>query len=356
MNTPRHPFSYRNLQRLYEETVPQPLPRDRPTVIFSDFHAGDGSTRDDFLENAELVMEVLREYHRRGYRLVLNGDVEELQKFRLEAIRRRWAELYAIFDLFSADDRLIRIVGNHDLDLLSDNDLDLPVYRALRWQSDDGTNPENVFIFHGHQASRRYELYNHHVGWLLRHVVSKLPIRNRSVSHDDKKKKLLEERIYAFARRHRVLTIIGHTHRPLFESLSKTDLVKYNIERLCRQYKPADPAQREVIRREIDDLKKYLARTVPDRRVDIGSIYHETFVVPCVFNSGCVLGKRGITCLELTENRISLKYWFDRNRSRRYLRYEGYDSSRLAGTAYYETAIQSESLDYIFSRIDLLAR
>lgn len=299
-------------------------------------------------------MKVLEEYYRRGFRLLLNGDVEELQKFRMETIREQWARLYAIFDRFASRDRLIRLAGNHDLDLTDSDILDTPVYRAVRWQRGDPDNPDDILIYHGHQASRRYELYNQYVGWALRNIVSRLPVRNYSVSHDDTKKMLLEERIYRFSGARRILSIIGHTHRPLFESLSKSDSVKYNIERLCRQYASADSRDRQRIRREIGELKAYLSGTVPDRRNDVGSIYHDTFVVPCVFNSGCVLGKRGITCLELTEKTISLKYWFDKNRSRRYLRYDGYESVQLPGTDYFETVIQSEKLDYIFSRIHLL--
>lgn len=350
-----HDFSYNNLTRLFKSTEPQPLPKDRPIVIFSDFHAGDGSSRDDFLANSDLTMEVLEEYYRRGFHLVLNGDVEELQKFSMKKIRQRWAELYSIFNRFASEGRLVRLVGNHDLELLSEQGVEVPVQQALRWDVGDPESPDSIFIFHGHQASRRYELYNDHVGWLLRNIVGRLPIKNFSVSHDNHKKKVLEERVYTFSRRQRIMSIIGHTHRPLFESLSKTDWVKYNIERLCRQYATAGASERESIQGEINDLKKYMARTVPDRRADVGSIYHDNYVVPCMFNSGCVLGKRGITCIELSGTEIALTYWFDRNRTKRYLRYEGYESRQLEGTPYFETIIQAEQLDYIFSRIHLLS-
>ncbi|MFP4643104.1 MAG: hypothetical protein ACLFM0_01985 [Spirochaetales bacterium] len=351
----KHPFSFHNLSRLYRRTVAERIPQDRPAVVFSDFHAGDGGARDDFVHNADLAISVLEEYFRRGYRLVLNGDVEELQKFPLEAVRRQWKPLYRVFDRFQREGRLERLVGNHDLDLMYDNPLDMPVHEALRWEVGDEDSPDTIFIFHGHQASRQYELYNDHVGWFLRNIVSKLPVKNRSVSANNFKKKAIEERIYEFSRRQRIVSIIGHTHRPLFESLSKTDWVKYNIERLCRQYGNSDRSQREGIRVEIDRLKGYLARTVPDKRKDIGSIYHETFVVPSMFNAGCVLGKRGLTCIELDGEDISLKYWADSRRSNPDPRYAVYDSVTLPGTAYRESVIQSESLRYIFSRIHLLS-
>ncbi|AFG36747.1 metallophosphoesterase [Spirochaeta africana] len=344
-------FAIEMLQRLHQETPAQPLPQDRPSVIISDFHVGDGSIKDDFLHNADLTMEVLDEYYRRGFRLILNGDIEELQKFPLERIMRRWPNLYRIFERFQREDRLVRLAGNHDLQLLYDNPFPEPVLEGLRYRYQDN----DIFIFHGHQASRRYSHYNDQVGWMLKHVVGRFPIRNISVSHDNRKKKKLEERVYAFANQQKILSIIGHTHRPLFESLSKTDYVKFNIERLCRQYSRATNGEKQAIHGEIMDLRTHLRNTVPDRRRDIGSIYHDGFVVPCLFNSGCVIGKRGITCIELSASELSLKYWFDKQRSRRYIRYDGYETSQLPGTSYFETVIKSEQLDYIFSRIHLLA-
>lgn len=248
-------------------------------------------------------MNVLQEYYRRGFRLLLNGDVEELQKFSFDTIRRQWADLYTIFSRFESRGRLIRLVGNHDLDLLKNEIPDTPVYRAVRWQRGDPDTPDTILIYHGHQASRRYELYNRYVGWTLRNIVSRLPVRNYSVSHDDTKKMLLEERIYRFSGARRILSIIGHTHRPLFESLSKTDSVKYNIERLCRQHASADGRDRQRIRREIEELKAYLVRTVPDRRKDVGSIYHDTFVVPCVFT--CSAGGKRSAITQLRRQHLS---------------------------------------------------
>ena len=344
------PFILQNLQNLLHSTPAQPFPVDRPMVIISDFHVGNGSRKDDFTYNSALTMAVLEEYYRRGYRLLLNGDVEELQKYRLENIMRQWRSLYDVFDRFHTEGRLIRLAGNHDLELLYNNPFDVPVQEAIRYQF----GSDEMFIFHGHQASKRYALYNDLVGWTLKHVVHRLPFHYTSVSHNDLKRKRMESRIYELATRERIVTVIGHTHRPLFESLSKSDFVKFNIERLCRMYGSASVDEKEAIKIEIKDLREHLENTKAGSEADFGNIYHDSFVVPGMFNSGCVLGKRGITCLELTQSTIALKYWFDKGRSRRYLLYEGYDTEQLPGTNYYETEIKRESLDYIFSRIHLL--
>jgi hypothetical protein len=47
--------------------------------------------------------------------------------------------------------------------------------------------------------------------------------------------------VYGFSSRRKIVSIIGHIHRPLFESLSKIDTLKYRIEQLCRHYPLASP-------------------------------------------------------------------------------------------------------------------
>ncbi|THB68727.1 MAG: hypothetical protein D6B26_00270 [Spirochaetaceae bacterium] len=345
-------FRFNSLVQLHENTELQSLPDDRPSLIISDFHAGDGSVKDDFRHNAQLTMAALHEYERRGYRIILNGDVEELQKFTLDRIRRQWAELYELFDLLHSQDRLIRLAGNHDLDLLYDHKkIGMPVLEALRYQWRPG---DEFFIFHGHQGYRLYVKHNHYVSWLLRNVVARLPVRNLSVSHDNQKKKRLEKLVYALSSSRRIASIIGHTHRPLFESLSRVDNARFMIEWLCRRYGEEDDAGKEQISNEIRVLRAEIESAARQPQMHFGSIYHDEFVVPCVFNSGCVLGKRGITCIELDQKRISLKYWFDNTRSKRSARYEMHETTQLPGTPYYETTIKSSSLEDIFSRIHLL--
>src|SRR5208337_2824627 len=103
------------LQRLFEEAPRVPIgPSDR-MVIISDLHLGDGGPRDDFRQNAALVGEVLRSHYlAAGYSLVLNGDIEELQRFSYARIRARWAPLLALFEEFRRRGGLYKILGNHD--------------------------------------------------------------------------------------------------------------------------------------------------------------------------------------------------------------------------------------------------
>jgi hypothetical protein len=62
-----------------------------------------------------------------------------------------------------------------------------------------------------------------------------------------------------------------------------------------------------------------------------------------------------MTCIELSDGSITLAHWFDEKRSQKYLQYADYDTQVLPGTDYHRVEIKSESLDYIFTRIRLLA-
>ncbi|MFW5685192.1 MAG: metallophosphoesterase [Spirochaetota bacterium] len=349
----RHDFSFENLSELYRSTPPAPLDSSQKIVIFSDLHLGDGKRTDDFRVNAELFATVLDSYYYEGgYRLILNGDVEELQRFRLEDIMRRWGDVYALFDRFKAEDRFHRLVGNHDLDLLDRTDHPFEVEEALRYSY----HGNSIFIFHGHQTTVRFEKFNKLVGFGLRWVANPLKIKNYSVSHDSLKRFRTEERVYDFASAHKVLSIIGHTHRPLFESMSKVDSLKFEIERLCRKYPKASPKKQAKIERTIDGYRSELEQIdiEEDPTAEVASLYNANLVIPCMFNSGTVVGKRGMTCLEIGDGRISLVHWFDDRRSNKYIRYANYETDQLENTDFHRVEVKSESLDYIFTRIRLL--
>ena len=96
-------------------------------LVISDLHMGSGK-RDDFNLNGEIVRNILEEYyHKNGWYLVLNGDIEELAKFPLADIRAKWAEMYRVFDLFASAGRLYKILGNHDEDLIFEKDYPYPL-------------------------------------------------------------------------------------------------------------------------------------------------------------------------------------------------------------------------------------
>jgi UDP-2,3-diacylglucosamine pyrophosphatase LpxH len=343
------------LQALFESAPRIPLSRRRPLLILSDLHLGDGGPRDDFRHNSELVLEVLRRYYlNAGYALVLNGDIEELQRFRLDAIRSRWKELYSLFDEFSCRTALYKIVGNHDeaLHTAPRRPGENPLLEAIRLTF----KGETLFIFHGHQATIFFERFNEFSAFFVRHFANALRIPNSPVTYESRKKYRIEHRVYSFSSRNKIVSIIGHTHRPLFESLSKIDTLRFRIEELCRKYPSAGNRKKRGIVTTINGYRQELARLWEEDREDglRSSLYNEQICIPCLFNSGCATGKRGVTAIEISDGAIALVYWFDRTRGTRHLAEEESPAEPLEGSEYCRALLKQDKLEYIFSRIKLL--
>jgi predicted phosphodiesterase len=361
-------FSNDNLGKLYQRVPVRPLSdRDR-IVIFSDLHMGNGSKTDDFVHNAEMFMEVLRRYYVPArFHLILNGDVEDLQRYPMRSIVRRWPGVYHALADVAAAGGLTRIVGNHDLDLMEGGPavsglavhgwqdwpetFTAPLEEGLRLHHSSG----ELFVFHGHQTSRRYEEHNNKIRLVLRYLANPLRIGNYTVAASSTRQFKTERRAYEFASSRKILGIIGHTHRPLFESMSKNDAIQFEIERLCRKY-PKSKKQQKIEKRISvlkEELRILMAEETGNR--ESTSLYQEHLLVPSLFNSGCVLGKRGMTNLEIEKGKIRLVYWFDRSIKQKRMQYRIGTSEPLEETPFSRLVINEESLEYIFSRIRLLA-
>jgi len=323
-------------------------------VVLSDLHMGDGSSSDDLRRNGELLAAVLeRHYLARGSTLILNGDVEDLQKFPLQKIRAAWRGVFGLIDRFAREGRLYKICGNHDDDLFEESRYPYSLYPGvrLRW----GT--KTLYAFHGHQASGFLVKHNDLSGAVVRYVFNTLGIRNRSPSKDSGRRYRVERRIYDFSRRAGVVSVIGHTHRPLFDSLSKYDRLRFEIERLCSEYCCADDARRAAIAETVE-LYKAEFKSLGRKEKRMGrsrSLYGSDLLLPCLFNSGCAVGKKGVTAIEIEEGRIALAYWFEEGKEKRYLEREAGPALALEGTPYRRVLIGDEGLDDIFARMDLLS-
>jgi len=345
-----------NLTDLLKQAPEVKLSGKDKVIIFSDLHMGDGSRQDDFRKNASLFMHALEFYYfERGYSLVLNGDVEELQKFRFARIHKKWKKLYRIFHAFYDAGRLYRITGNHDYGLyfIKDDVFDGDLLSALKFSIHGNT----IAVFHGHQASPAFEKYNNVFGFLLRYLANPLRIRNRSAAYDSRKRFSIERAVYQYAAENKIVSIIGHTHRPLFESLSRIDTLKFEIERLCREYLDAGPRLRRSIEKDIQYYKEELKEwTSKHKRDDFNPpLYNAHIVIPCLFNSGCVIGKRGITGIEIGAGTITLVHWFDKRRSRKYFKHYEHSPEPLKNTDFFRIVLKEDQLNYIFTRIKLLA-
>jgi len=342
-----------NFEDLVEASPSEILGEGDKILVLSDLHLGNGGGRDDFLHNRDLALASLgRFYLPGGWKLVLNGDIEDLSKFDFAPIRGAWTELYDILDAFHAEGRLRRIVGNHDLGLVLEKDNPYPALPSLRYE----WGGRRLLLFHGHQASGYYLRHGDLQDFALRWIARPLGIRNGSVAGDSRKRYKTERRIYRAARILGLVAIAGHTHRPLFESRSKWDSLRFTIEALIEEFSEATDDRRDEIRDLVAVYREELERMKRrDRRLDkLRSLYDEgSLLVPCYFNSGSGTGRNGFTALEIADSGIGLVHWAEGG-TRPYIESEAVESQTLAETGYTRYVLRREGLARIFDRIELL--
>jgi UDP-2,3-diacylglucosamine pyrophosphatase LpxH len=350
----KHSEFYSSFQELFETSPVEALADDARYVFMSDLHLGDGGREDDLRHNRDLVQAVLAKWYLdRGYVLVLNGDVEDLSKFRYREIRAAWPGLYSILDKFAERGKLRKIVGNHDLGLLKRADYPYELSHGLVLEAAG----RKVFAFHGHQASRVFAEYQYLSDFIVRYLAKPLRVKNSSISGDSRYRFKAERRIYKASKRAGILTISGHTHRPLFESLTKYDSLRWSIEDALREYAGSDPEGRRRLAELVGLYRVELERLDGSggSRAASRSLYEEkSLLIPCLFNSGCATGKNGITALEIEGGSIGLAHWADESRARPYIEREALSKDALPGSRFARYILRSDELERVFARIELL--
>jgi hypothetical protein len=298
---------------------------------------------------------MLEEYYLpNGWRLLLNGDIEELQRFSLAAVQEHWPQLYRIFNTFAAQGRLYKNVGNHDEDLIFEKNYPYPLYNAVRIET--GLIP--IYVYHGHQPSRMYTDYNFLIHAGLRYLLKPLGIRNISSARSPYRRFYVEKQAYAFSLENNCISIIGHTHRALFESLGRFEFIKFEIERLCRDYPSSSAEDRERIAAEVQALRTDLGKLKRSERRHVlrDSLYGDELPVPCLFNSGCAIGRKGINAIELDRTEISLLYWFVEGEGKKFVSRGTYRVDKIPGTKSCRVVLNSDRLEYVKARIELLGQ
>jgi UDP-2,3-diacylglucosamine pyrophosphatase LpxH len=350
---------YPNLERLLHDSETIAIDRASKVVIFSDLHLGDGGRNDEFRHNATLFRTVLRQHYLGGgFNLVLNGDIEELFKFDLRRIEAAWSDLYLLFLSFQENGFFRKLYGNHDQALLAHTDYPLASFLAESLLlSFEG---KELLLFHGHQASpflnEPCSIFSRSLFYLLRYFARPFGLRNYSVSYSNRKRYAIERSVYDFSNRANRISIIGHTHRPLFESMSKHDYLIYRLEELCRSYPQAERLLKEAIESDITEVKAELRNCYRNgSRMSLRSGRYDAIAIPSIFNSGCCIGKRGITAIEIGDGMIRLVYWTKHGLQKRYPSERLNQPTELARTGIYRVVLNEDHLDYVFSRIHLLA-
>jgi hypothetical protein len=187
----------------------------------------------------------------------------------------------------------------------------------------------------------------------LKYLLKPIGIRNISSARSPKRSFHVEQAAYNFSLANNCISIIGHTHRSLFESLSRFDYIKFEIERLCRGYPSSNGLDRERIAGEVKALRGELGKLKRKERREAFNLYGVELPLPCLFNSGSAMGKKGINAIELDTENISLVYWFAEGKGMKFISRGWYKVENTIG--FCRAVLNHDRLDYIKAKIELFS-
>jgi UDP-2,3-diacylglucosamine pyrophosphatase LpxH len=319
-------------------------------IIFSDQHKGARNGADDFMLAEPNYLAALEYYYKNDFVYINLGDSEELWENRLTMVKKYNTATFEAEKKFLQKKAFIKIFGNHDL--YWDNDPlawmqlksiygeKLKVYEGVILQttvngpqSTAGTqqstagqqnitnssqqlsgentpptthhSPLTIFLTHGHQGDASSD-----GNWFSKFFVADiwgplqafLRINPNTPANDAVKKTLHNVMMYEWSsQQKKILLITGHTHQPVFESLT-------HLERLYRQLEAAKKQNNDAL---ISETEKQIREMEP-HFMEVNADY--TGTKPSYFNSGCCCFSDGdITGIEIAEGYIRLIKWEKKN-------------------------------------------
>jgi predicted phosphodiesterase len=280
-------------------------------IIFSDQHKGRRNGADDFVLSEPNYLKALEYYHQNGFHLICLGDSEELWENTFFSVKKHQGPSFHKEGKFISSNAFIKIFGNHDLFWQNDPlapiylkniyGTEVPIYEGVILQTTLNGQGLNIFCTHGHQGDKVSD-----GNWFSKFFISTiwapfqsfLKINPNTPAYDSHLKTLHNSIMYQWsATQKNLLLITGHTHQPLFESLT-------HIERLYRQLLFARKQKDESM---IASLQK----EIEFRRFAYNQIAEDYLTLkPTYFNTGCCCFSDGdITGIEISEGVLRLVKW-----------------------------------------------
>jgi predicted phosphodiesterase len=296
----------RKLKRLNLNDVHQRI------IIFSDQHRGTRNGSDDFRICEKTYLTALEYYNQENFYFINLGDCEELWENTMFGIAKFNEAVYALEKRFILRDAYCKVFGNHDL--FWDNDPLAPAWlrkvygKTIRIFTGVLIRAElashaylDVFCTHGHQGDKQSD-GNVFSKWFVSYIwgplQNLLEININSPSANNNLKTLHNMYMYDWsAAQVNTLLITGHTHQPVFNSLT-------HLERLYKRLQKARTLN------NADAIEKIEAE-IPRRKREYDFI-NQSFdkMKPTYFNSGCCCFDDGtITGIEICDGFIRLIKW-----------------------------------------------
>ena len=301
-------------------------------IIFSDQHRGARNGADDFQRAERAYNAALAYYLRKGYTLVVLGDVEELWEEKPAAVIKAYQHTLELEAQFHQRGRYIRIWGNHDDEWQYESSVyyhlgkvyggsPLQVHEGICLKVVDGAEElGTLFLIHGHQGDVTSDQWS----WLSRFVIryiwrtfqrlTRISLNTPANSWDLRKKH--QQALYTWAeKQEKLILVAGHTHHPVFKSRSHEAQLKEKLAEL--ESTVADPPTTE----QLEALSALLAQLEWVRAQGHQRPHSEQSLPmhkPCYFDTGCCCFLDGdITGIEIAHGKIRLVRWPNENRKPR---------------------------------------
>jgi predicted phosphodiesterase len=279
-------------------------------IIFSDMHKGAKNGADDFAFCEKNYLHALEYYDKNRFRYIQLGDAEELWENTLAAVKTANSDSFEKEKFFLKRNAFIKVFGNHDLfwdnSPFSTRELEdiygekVPIYEGVVLRTVDANNSIDIFLTHGHQGDEMSD-GNWFTKWFIANLwaplQSYLLLNPNTPAYYSYLKTAHNKLMYEWvAPQKNILLITGHTHQPVFQSLTQLETLYKKLE-LAQELK--EEAAIKAIEKEIQ-IKQQKGQMLPDF-----SGYKPTY-----FNSGCCCYNDGdITGLEIESGQISLVKW-----------------------------------------------
>lgn len=280
-------------------------------IIFSDQHKGARNGADDFMHAEVNYLAALGHYFDNGYYFISLGDAEELWENTLAKVKKHNAATFEAERLFIVQNKFYKIFGNHDLYWANDPlawwqlrniyGQDVSIFEGLVLETSINGKKFEIFLTHGHQGDASSD-----GNWFSKFFVARLwaplqaylRINPNTPAYDEYRKTEHNHIMYEWsASQKNLLLITGHTHQPVFGSLTHLERL---YKKLLMARKKGDPLEIKMAEAEV----KKKERQSKSVSIDYLSM------LPTYFNSGCCCYRDGdITGIEITGNRIVLVKW-----------------------------------------------
>ena len=288
-----------------------PLNANTKYALFSDLHLGDGKSADNFVHNEETMIFALNFYKKNGYSVIFLGDLEELWQFDFFKIKDRYdGTIYELLRSFS-DNKVHRIFGNHDREwkrppdpILNNGNVRYATPEAIMLGDD-------IFLIHGHQG----DYFCDKVVWFskfwARSAKSLVPDENRSATKSQIPKSR-EKLYYTWAKKNKVFLICGHTHNAIFASRSYYWWLKEQIKDKQKELEKKRIFKDKITLRKLSrEIEKYKTDLHYEEKMlrNYNRVVRKGIPLPCYFNTGSGLYRKGITNIEIEGDKIRLIKW-----------------------------------------------